>query len=251
MDVNVKPVDLLVWVRQFAGLVSVGASLMHCFAVLEEGSGEPLRTITQQISDKVGGGATLSEAMRPHPSAFPQLGLALVSAGEIGGVLDETLTAWADWLERDQEFRLRRAQYRRLVAATEGGIPSSDERLSSVLPDYDVRLSEVLFCYAAGICVSAGVPTVMALRSVARYVFPERPEWPGALEQAVRSGEAATLAATLREMGLPPVAVDLGSFGLEHGELDRMMLKAAELLDKELEARMLEAMDAAGQCARG
>ena len=47
----------------------------------------------------------LSDAMEKHPVAFDRLFVSMVRAGEIGGVLDQTLERLATQLEKDDSLR--------------------------------------------------------------------------------------------------------------------------------------------------
>jgi len=57
------------------------------------------------VKTSVEKGMSLSEAMQKHPKAFDRLYVAMVRAGEVGGVLDSTLVRLADTLERGVELR--------------------------------------------------------------------------------------------------------------------------------------------------
>jgi type IV pilus assembly protein PilC len=64
-----------------------------------------LKEIIRDIELEVQGGATLSRSMAKYPRVFTNLSVGLVRAGEVGGVLDETLDRLAGFLEKDMELR--------------------------------------------------------------------------------------------------------------------------------------------------
>ena len=102
--VNLK--DLSIFCRQFATMINAGVSLVRCLDVLEQQTNSPkLKEIIRDIEQEVQGGATLSRSMAKFPRTFTNLTVGLVRAGEVGGVLDETLDRLAGFLEKDMELR--------------------------------------------------------------------------------------------------------------------------------------------------
>jgi type IV pilus assembly protein PilC len=57
------------------------------------------------LSARVESGESLSRSMARHPKAFSQLIIGLIRAGEVGGVLEESLQRIAGFLEKDVELR--------------------------------------------------------------------------------------------------------------------------------------------------
>jgi type IV pilus assembly protein PilC len=98
--------DLSMFCRQFATMINAGVSLVRCLDVLQaQTSSAKLKEIIRDIELEVQGGATLSRAMAKYPKVFTNLSTGLVRAGEVGGVLDETLDRLAGFLEKDMELR--------------------------------------------------------------------------------------------------------------------------------------------------
>jgi len=98
--------DLAVFCRQFATMIDAGVSLVRCLAVLEEQSGSArLRGIIREIQAAVESGETLSRALTRWPRIFNNLFVGLVRAGEVGGVLDETLNRLATFMEENERLR--------------------------------------------------------------------------------------------------------------------------------------------------
>ncbi len=98
--------DLAIFCRQFATMIDAGVSLVRCLAVLEEQTGSArLRQIIQEIQGAVESGETLSRALSRWPRVFSNLFVGLVRAGEIGGVLDETLNRLSVFLEENERLR--------------------------------------------------------------------------------------------------------------------------------------------------
>jgi type IV pilus assembly protein PilC len=98
--------DLAVFCRQFATMIDAGVSLVRCLAVLEEQTGSAkLRGIIREIQAGVESGETLSRSLTRWPRTFTNLFVGLVRAGEVGGVLDETLNRLATFMEENERLR--------------------------------------------------------------------------------------------------------------------------------------------------
>ncbi len=103
---RVKLRDLSIFCRQFATMINAGVSLVRCLDVLEQQtSSYRLKSIIRDVEAEIEAGASLSRAMAKHPRVFSNLAVGLVRAGEVGGVLDETLDRLAGFLEADMELR--------------------------------------------------------------------------------------------------------------------------------------------------
>jgi len=103
---RVKLGDLTIFCRQFATMINAGVSLVRCLAVLEnQSTNVKLKEIIREIQTQVEGGATLSKSLMKFPKVFSNLFMGLIRAGEVGGVLDETLERLAGFLEADMNLR--------------------------------------------------------------------------------------------------------------------------------------------------
>ncbi|HLO99950.1 MAG TPA: type II secretion system F family protein, partial [Fimbriimonas sp.] len=103
---KVKLTNLSIWCRQFSTMVDAGVSLVRCLDVLgHQTQDNKLKRIIQDLGTRVEGGETLSRAMQRHPKAFSSLFIGLIKAGEVGGVLEESLQRLSHFLEKDVELR--------------------------------------------------------------------------------------------------------------------------------------------------
>lgn len=103
---RVKLARLAVFCRQFSTMVDAGVSLVRCLDVLSQQQEDAkLRRILVDIGERVESGESLSRAMQRHPRTFNSLFIGLVRAGEVGGVLEESLQRLAQFLEKDVELR--------------------------------------------------------------------------------------------------------------------------------------------------
>jgi type IV pilus assembly protein PilC len=98
--------DLAVFARQFATMTSSGMSLLRSLSILEEQTSAPgLKKAVAEVRTDVSGGVSLSAAMGKHEKQFPRLMVAMVRAGEAGGMIDQALEQIANSLEKDAALR--------------------------------------------------------------------------------------------------------------------------------------------------
>ena len=103
---RVKPQELTIATRQLATMISSGMSLLRALYVLEEQArSDKFRGAITQVRMDVEAGHALSDALGRHPDIFNDLYIAMVGAGEVGGILEETLDRVADQLEKDDSLR--------------------------------------------------------------------------------------------------------------------------------------------------
>jgi type IV pilus assembly protein PilC len=103
---KVKADELTVATRQFSTMVSSGMSMLRALYVLEEQQdNKKLKDAFSQIRKDVEAGLSLSDALARHPDIFNELYVAMVAAGETGGILEESLKRVADQLEKDASLR--------------------------------------------------------------------------------------------------------------------------------------------------
>jgi type IV pilus assembly protein PilC len=103
---RIKADDLVIATRQLSTMVSSGMSLLRALYVIEEQTeNDKLRETWTAVRKDVEAGLALSEALRKHPDAFNELYVAMVAAGESGGILESTLIRVADQLEKDAALR--------------------------------------------------------------------------------------------------------------------------------------------------
>jgi type IV pilus assembly protein PilC len=103
---KIKPDDLVISTRQLSTMVQSGMSLLRALYVIEEQTeAEKLREVWIAVRQDVEAGVALSDALQRHPEAFNELYVAMVQAGETGGILDQTLVRVAEQLEKDAALR--------------------------------------------------------------------------------------------------------------------------------------------------
>ena len=94
--------DKVVYSRQLATLIGAGLPLSQSLrTVSEQTENKKLREISEAITSSVEGGKSLSESFGKFPEVFDPIFLALISAGEVSGSLDQALQRIAAQQEKD------------------------------------------------------------------------------------------------------------------------------------------------------
>lgn len=94
--------DRVVFTRQLATLIGAGLPLSQSLhTVLEQTDNKRLKGIIEDIVASVEGGKTLYDSFSKHPDVFDKVFLALISAGEASGTLDDALSRIAAQQEKD------------------------------------------------------------------------------------------------------------------------------------------------------
>lgn len=94
--------DKIVFTRQLATLIGAGLPLSQSLrTVLDQTANQQMQQIIQEIIADVEGGKALSDSFAKHPQVFDKVFLALVSAGEASGTLDDALRRIAAQQEKD------------------------------------------------------------------------------------------------------------------------------------------------------
>ena len=94
--------DKIVFTRQLATLISAGLPLTQSLhTVSEQTENKRLQGVIEDIIAAVEGGKSLSDSFAQHPEVFDKVFLALVSAGEASGTLDDALVRIAAQQEKD------------------------------------------------------------------------------------------------------------------------------------------------------
>jgi type IV pilus assembly protein PilC len=106
VSTRVRLKDRVIFARQFSTMINSGLPLLRSLSILtEQTETKKFAAIIGEIKNKVETGKSLSEAISDYPRIFNPLFVAMVKAGELGGVLDLVLLRLADFLERESEIR--------------------------------------------------------------------------------------------------------------------------------------------------
>ncbi|HJX74260.1 MAG TPA: type II secretion system F family protein [Candidatus Deferrimicrobiaceae bacterium] len=98
---KVSKKELAVFTRQFATMIDAGLPLVQCLDILgmqQENDG--FKKVILRVKEDVESGSTFADALGKHPRVFDDLFVNLVSAGEVGGILDTILARLAAYIEK-------------------------------------------------------------------------------------------------------------------------------------------------------
>lgn len=99
---RITTTDKVVFTRQLATLISAGLPLAQSLhTVREQTENKKLQVVLDEIISDVEGGKSLSESFGKHDEVFDSIFLALVTAGEASGTLDDSLKRVAEQQEKD------------------------------------------------------------------------------------------------------------------------------------------------------
>src|SRR6185295_6777313 len=106
MKPGVSSHDLVIFSRQLSTMVSAGVPIVQSLTILQGQAENPVFSdVLLQIRADIEGGLGISDAMRKHPMVFPDLYVAMVKAGELGGILDSILDRLSGFLEKQEHLK--------------------------------------------------------------------------------------------------------------------------------------------------
>ncbi len=98
--------DLVMFTRQLATMIDAGLAMVQSLqALADQTQNKVMRDVIKDVCTRVEGGDSFSEALQKHPKAFNRLYVAMVGAGEKGGLLSEILARLATYLENTARLR--------------------------------------------------------------------------------------------------------------------------------------------------
>ena len=98
--------DLVVFTRQLATMVDAGIPIVQALQALSDQTpSKIMRDTIRDVCSRVESGESFSDSLQKHPKAFNRLYVAMVGAGEKGGLLAEILSRLATYLENSERLR--------------------------------------------------------------------------------------------------------------------------------------------------
>jgi len=108
MQPKLKPKTLIVFTRQFATMIDAGLPLVQGLDILASQSDDKvMQNVLYQVKNDVESGSTFASALEKHPHIFDELYISLVSAGELGGILDTILERLCSYIEKAEALKKR------------------------------------------------------------------------------------------------------------------------------------------------
>jgi type IV pilus assembly protein PilC len=92
---------IAIFTRQFSVMIDAGLPLVQCLQILgDQQEHKAFQRVILQVREDVEAGSSLANAMKKHPTAFSELFVNMVAAGEAGGILDIVLQRLATYIEK-------------------------------------------------------------------------------------------------------------------------------------------------------
>ncbi len=103
---SVSSKTLALFTRQFSVMIDSGLPLTQCLAIMaDQQENRHFKHILEKVREDVEAGSTLADAMKRHPTAFDNLFTNMISAGEIGGILDVILRRLSVFVEKAAKLK--------------------------------------------------------------------------------------------------------------------------------------------------
>ena len=103
---GIKTKEVVVFTRQFATMIDAGLPLVQCLEILgSQQVNVHFQKVIMSVKGEVESGSTLADALNRHPKVFDELYVNLVSAGEVGGILDTILNRLATYMEKNLKLK--------------------------------------------------------------------------------------------------------------------------------------------------
>jgi type IV pilus assembly protein PilC len=100
--------ELSIFTRQVSAMLGAGMPLVQTLSAMETQTGDKnFRPVIVGIRSRVESGAMYSEALAFYPSIFDELYISMMRAGEMGGILPDTCSRVASFLESSNKLRAK------------------------------------------------------------------------------------------------------------------------------------------------
>ena len=237
LDDSILPLPLasVMFSYQFSELVSAGISLVRTLDILGD-LPAPYGEAALVLKEQIGRGGVLSAAMAERPTLFSHFYRSMVRAGEIAGVLEETLARAAELMTKEWTLLRRDAEGARgvfLLNPSEEPLPDDWAQLSP----YQQTVTQLLFCESFGLMLMSGVPILRAMEHVATLLPASQQGRIVEARERVREGDRMY---PDRFGFLPRFATEMIAHGEEAGTLDSTLDRAAKVFGHELECRLMQ-----------
>jgi len=103
---RIRPFDITVFTQQLASLIKSKVSMLESIGILlKQTENKHMKEILSYTYRELKDGRMLSDILRGYPKFFSPLYVNMIHAGEIGGVLEESLTRLAEFREEEEEMK--------------------------------------------------------------------------------------------------------------------------------------------------
>lgn len=108
MGGSVDNKDVVIFSRQLSTLVSSGVPIVQGLTILSEQAESPnFKLVLNSLRTDIEAGLSIADGMKKHPNAFTELYVAMIRAGEVGGILDTILERLSAYLEANEALKAK------------------------------------------------------------------------------------------------------------------------------------------------
>lgn len=105
---HVTSKDLVLFSRQLSTLVGAGVPIVQSLGILENQAENPaFKEVLAAVKSDIEAGLSISDALKKHPDAFPELYTSMIKAGELGGILDTILERLTVYMESSEQLKAK------------------------------------------------------------------------------------------------------------------------------------------------
>lgn len=106
MEKKVTMGDLTLFSRQLSAMIGSGIPVTRAINTLSKQSENPtLRSALENIAKNVEGGMNLTDAFSAYPHIFSDLYISMIRAGEVGGMLENSLLRLSEQLQKEKVLK--------------------------------------------------------------------------------------------------------------------------------------------------
>lgn len=103
---KIKSKHLVLFSRQLSTLVSAGVPIVQGLTILcEQIEDKGFKEVVSKIQEDIETGQAIADSLKKHPHAFSELYVAMIRAGELGGILDVILERLSAYLESAESLK--------------------------------------------------------------------------------------------------------------------------------------------------
>ena len=100
--------DLVLFSRQLSTLVGAGVPIVQSLGILENQAENPaFKNVLAAVKADIEAGLSISDALKKHPEAFPEIYTSMIKAGELGGILDTILERLTVFMENSEQLKAK------------------------------------------------------------------------------------------------------------------------------------------------
>lgn len=103
---KVSTTEVAVFCKQLAAMLSAGVPITRALSTLAKQAENPrFSGIIEDVAQDIEGGTPMSQAFAKFPKVFSELFIAMIAAGETGGIMEQSLRSLADQLQKEKNLQ--------------------------------------------------------------------------------------------------------------------------------------------------